>query len=368
MRKASVIFLTALSLLLPATPTQALGSLDEYLRASALAAPGALIVDPRDGKILAERDADSLRIPASVLKLLSVTTALQVLGPEKEFSTSIWSTTKSNSFVLIGQMDPWLTSNLSLAKKNKQRYLPTLFSKANPKKIKYITVYYSGLYGKDLKDLALHLRKQKVYVKAVPLAMSDAQIKTKSKIAEFTSEPMTTMVSFAVLWSDNQLADRLAKAAAKKVGNSISPEGLTKTFVSTLASLDIPTPGLYVEDGSGLSKANRVSPRTVVSLLSKIRNNPIFQSIYEGLPVGGVSGTLANRFTTAPQAIGHVHAKTGFLSSVVSMAGYVDDGQNEYVFVIIVDGIRPRLSARKAAREVMDQMLESIVKGNQQTP
>jgi PBP4 family serine-type D-alanyl-D-alanine carboxypeptidase len=153
------------------------------------------------------------------------------------------------------------------------------------------------------------------------------------------------------------------------VGNSISPEGLTKTFVSTLASLDIPSSGLYVEDGSGLSKANRVSPRTVVSLLSKIRNNPIFQSIYDGLPVGGVSGTLANRFTTAPQAIGHVHAKTGFLSSVVkSMAGYVDDGENEYVFVIIVDGIRPRLSARKAAREVMDQMLESIVKGNRQTP
>lgn len=368
MSRRLVVFFALIALLIPHTPSSALGSLDEYLRAGALKTPGALVVDPRDGKVLAENQPDSLRIPASVLKLLSTTTALNTLGTEKTFTTSIWSTSKPNAFILIGEMDPWLTSTLALAKKNKQRYLPTLFSKANPKKMKSLTVYYSGLYGKDLKDLTLHLRKQRIQVKAVPLPMTDAQARAKKQVATMTSEPITTMVSFAVLWSDNQLADRFLKTSAKKAGNTLTAEGLTKTVSKVLADLEVPTPGLYLEDGSGLSKKNRVSARTIASLLIKIRNNPTFQSIYDGLPIGGLTGTLANRFSNAPQAVGHVHAKTGFLSNVVSMAGYVESGENEYVFVIIVDGIQPRLSARKAAREVMDQMLATIVTGNQQTP
>jgi D-alanyl-D-alanine carboxypeptidase len=368
MRRVLVILLTSSALLFSTTPSFSLELLDQYLRATELAQPGVLIIDPKDGSVLAENRVDEVRIPASVLKLLSATTALTYLGADKRFETSIWSTSVKNSFVLIGEMDPWLTSNLSLAKKNKQRYLPTLVNKANAKEAQSITIYYSGLYSKDLQELSKHLAKRKIKVKAVPIAMKDARGKVKEEIAGFTSEPMTTMVSFAILWSDNQLADRLATTAVKKAGNPVTPQGMTATFKAALSEIGVSSEGLNIEDGSGLSKANRISPRTLVELLIKIRNNPRFQSIYDGLPIGGRTGTLAKRFANAPDAVDHVHAKTGFLSNVVSLAGYVESGNNEYVFVILVDGIRPRLSERKAAREVMDQMLNVIAKGNLQTP
>ena len=97
----------------------------------------------------------------------------------------------------------------------------------------------------------------------------------------------------------------------------------------------------------------------------KIRNNPKYESIYDGLPVGGLTGTLQKRFVeTAPHAIGHVHAKTGWVNRSVTMAGYVDDGETEFAFAILADGITPSLGARNRARASMDRLLGVIVKGN----
>jgi D-alanyl-D-alanine carboxypeptidase len=97
----------------------------------------------------------------------------------------------------------------------------------------------------------------------------------------------------------------------------------------------------------------------------KIRNNPRYESIYDGMPVGGLTGTLRKRFVeTAPHAIGHVHAKTGWVNRSVTMAGYVDDGETEFVFAILADGITPTLGARNRARASMDRLLGVIVKGN----
>jgi D-alanyl-D-alanine carboxypeptidase/D-alanyl-D-alanine-endopeptidase (penicillin-binding protein 4) len=173
------------------------------------------------------------------------------------------------------------------------------------------------------------------------------------------------MVKYVILWSDNTLADRLGKAAARKLGYETNSKGLTQTFKQAMDELGVDATGLKVFDGSGLSKSNRVSASTVVSLLMKIRNNPTFASIYDGLPVGGLTGTLQKRFLeTAPHAIGHVHAKTGWVNRSVTMAGYVEQGETEYAFAILADGITPTFSSRNRARAAMDRLLGVIVNGN----
>ena len=172
------------------------------------------------------------------------------------------------------------------------------------------------------------------------------------------------MVKFTILWSDNALADRLGKAAARKLGHGTDSKGLTQTFKQAMDELRVDATGMKAFDGSGLSKSNRVSANTIVTLLSKIRNNPNFQPIYEGLPVGGLTGTLQKRFLeTAPHAVGHVHAKTGWVNRSVTMAGYVDDGETEYAFAILADGITPTFTSRNRARAAMDRLLGVIVKG-----
>lgn len=359
------VIVLALSLLMSAPSAFALHSLAKYVNSTSLANPGLLVINPGDGKVLTENKPDSLRVPASVLKLVSTTTALYYLGPDKTFTTSIWSTSSSDTFVIRGSLDPWLTSNSSVSKKNNQRYLPYLIAKANTKNKKSLTLYYEGLYEKDLTDLAVALRGKGIRFKATKITDEVADQKSKTELAMMTSAPVSEMVSFAIMWSVNTLADRLGKAAARKIGNPTDPEGLTKTFVAALTNLGIDTKGLKVEDGSGLSKANRISARTLVSLLSKIRNDERFLSIYEGMPVSGISGTLKKRFQeTAPNAIGHVHAKTGWVNHSVTMAGYVDDGETEYVFAILADGITPTFKARNAARAAMDKLLGVIVTGN----
>jgi serine-type D-Ala-D-Ala carboxypeptidase/endopeptidase (penicillin-binding protein 4) len=359
-----VAILSTIALILGNSPAHALHSLDKYVNSKNLASPGLLIINPADGKVIAQNSAESLRIPASVLKLVSTATALHFVGPDKTYTTGIYSTEESNTYLIKGSLDPWLTSNLTQSKKNGQKFLPSLVAKANKENKKKITIYYSGLYEKDIFNLNINLKAKKIRATFKKVESSEASVLAKDEIATLTSPPISEMVKFTILWSDNALADRLGKAAARKLGHGTDSKGLTQTFKQAMDELRVDATGMKAFDGSGLSKSNRVSANTIVTLLSKIRNNPNFQSIYEGLPVGGLTGTLQKRFLeTAPQAVGHVHAKTGWVNRSVTMAGYVDDGETEYAFAILADGITPTFTSRNRARAAMDRLLGVIVKG-----
>lgn len=347
------------------TPAFALHSLEKYASAKQLASPGLLVIDPTDGRIVVQNNAEKLRIPASVLKLLSATAALHYIGADKQYVTKIFKTANANEFVIKGSLDPWLTSNLSFAKKNKQRFLPSLINKANVENKKKLKIYFSGLYERDTYDLAINQKQKGVKLIFEKIESAKATELAKDEISTLTSVPLSEMVKFAILWSDNRLADRMAKDAAREIGFPSTGKGLTTTFKQALNELGVDHTGLQVKDGSGLSKENKVSAVTVVDLLIKIRNNPAFAAVYQGLPIGGETGTLQKRFLeTAPKAVGQVRAKTGWVNNSVTLAGYVMEGEKEYAFAILADGITPSFTARNKARAAMDRLLGAIVKGN----
>jgi len=92
-----------------------------------------------------------------------------------------------------------------------------------------------------------------------------------------------------------------------------------------------------------------------------IYHDPKFAPLINGLPVGGVSGTLENRFIeTAPSAVGLVRAKTGTLDGTTNLAGYVDSGDHEYIFVIIADRHSKSYSVTKRVRATVDRILGKI--------
>jgi D-alanyl-D-alanine carboxypeptidase len=351
--------------LLSIPPVQALHSLDKYVSAKQLASPGLLVVNSTDRSVLAQNKSDTPRIPASVLKLLSTTAALYFIGPDKQYSTKIYKTAEADTFYIKGTLDPWLTSNLSFAKKNKQRFLPGLVSKANTENRKKLKIVYAGLFEKDTTELAANLKKKGIKLSFQKISSAEAEELGIEELASVTSVPVSEMVKFVTLWSDNRLADRLAKDAAREIGFETDGKGLTTTFKLALDALGVDHTGLVVKDGSGLSKENRVSATTIVNLLMTIRNNPTYAAIYEGLPVGGKTGTLQKRFLeTAPDAVGKVRAKTGWVNNSVTLAGYVQNGETEYAFAILADGITPSFTARNKARAAMDRFLGVIVKGN----
>jgi D-alanyl-D-alanine carboxypeptidase/D-alanyl-D-alanine-endopeptidase (penicillin-binding protein 4) len=92
---------------------------------------------------------------------------------------------------------------------------------------------------------------------------------------------------------------------------------------TALSKLGINPNDYRLADGSGLSRANKVKPRTLVQLLRMMYYSPQRDIFYASLPVAGISGTLRNRLRQTP-AQGVVHAKTGTLRGVRALSGYID--------------------------------------------
>ena len=349
-----------------ATPATALGvpkSFQDLANSQALAKPGILIIDPITQTEIFESEADVPRAPASILKLISSVTAIKAYGADKVFKTSINSTSDPERFILLGEYDPWLTTSMSSAKRFQRALSPKLISAIGQTGVdpETVTIEFNGLFTKDIENLRAFYGN-KVKFKRV----TKAEVKTLSgltPLAEVSSPHLSDIIGFTLLWSDNTLADRLARNASDEMGFTRDSDGMNKAFAETLKSLDVDYAGLSVKDGSGLSHDDRVSARTIAELLWKIRIEPEFQSIYDGLPVAGESGTLKDRFKkSGKSAKGLVKAKTGWINTSVTLAGYVEVGNNEYVFAVIANSVTTTENSRDLARKTIDKMLAMVAK------
>jgi PBP4 family serine-type D-alanyl-D-alanine carboxypeptidase len=276
-----------------------------------------------------------------------------------------------SEFALVGEADPWLTASQLEATKYHRAFSPYLINKilqTNPR-LHSITLKNYGVYQTDIKTLQQYFRHRLV-IKTAPLSATEAASLTDAtKLGQIQSPSVSDIIKFTLLWSDNILADRLARTAAKKAGFATDYSGIQNVFEATLNSLQIPATGLQVFDGNGLSHDDRVSPRTIADLLVKIKDNPLYQPVIAGLPTAGKTGTLKNRFVNdAPNAVGLVKAKTGWINNSVALAGYVDVGNQKYVFAVIADHVKPYEVYRAQARVAIDKMLGTIATPPTNTP
>lgn len=151
--------------------------------------------------------------------------------------------------------------------------------------------------------------------------------------------------------SDNLAAENALKtlAAVKRgiPGNALNGIYLVNEFLSTLG---IDTTGYLMVDGSGVSHYNLLTTEMLVQLLVGMYNRPdLFPLFYESLPIAGVDGTLRGRMK-AMAAEGNVRAKTGTISGVSSLSGYVKTRENEALaFSIMMQNfIKPNRLYREA--------------------
>ena len=367
MRKLSV-FIVAL-LFLNIQPTHAVETLPQpffnYLNSKYLGDPGVILIDKATGEVIYESGSTKARTPASVLKLTSAAAIALTLDANTVFKTAIYKTEKRGVFVIWGENDPWITSNAKYRDANKRAYMPKLIKAAfaSDKKLKKITLIYKGVNNSDI-YYAKKALKRRASVAYKPLSKNiEVESLITEKLSQVESPPLSKMIRFALLYSDNVLSQRLAMLATGKNGYPLNKEGLNDMAHEKLTTLGIDTKGMKLVDGSGLGGSNRISAVTVSQLLLKIRSEPQLKVVYDSLPVGGESGTLIGRYhTTAPQAVGIVKAKTGSTRHTVSLAGYTSAGEKEYVFVVIADGVGRTKRSQNAARSAIDRMLGTITK------
>ena len=367
MRKLSVFI--AAFLFLNIQPTHAVETLPQpffnYLNSKYLGDPGVILIDKASGEVIYESGSTKARTPASVLKLTSAAAIALTLDANTVFKTAIYKTEKRGVFVIWGENDPWITSNAKYRDANKRAYMPKLIKAAfaSDKKLKKITLIYKGVNNSDI-YYAKKALKRRASVAYKPLSKNiEVESLITEKISQVESPPLSKMIRFALLYSDNVLSQRLAMLATGKNGYPLNKDGLNDMAHEKLTTLGIDTTGMKLVDGSGLGGSNRISAVTVSQLLLKIRSEPQLQVVYDSLPVGGESGTLIGRYhTTAPQAVGIVKAKTGSTRHTVSLAGYTSSGEKEYVFVVIADGVGRTKRSQNAARSAIDRMLGTITK------
>ena len=122
--------------------------------------------------------------------------------------------------------------------------------------------------------------------------------------------------------SQNQIGELLFKSIARHATGIGRADSAQQVVSRQLLAWGAEADGFAVRDGSGLSRHDYVSPRTLVRVLDTMRQRPDFRVFYDALPVAGVDGTLENRMRGTP-AQGNVHAKTGYIDKARSLSGYV---------------------------------------------
>ncbi len=154
-------------------------------------------------------------------------------------------------------------------------------------------------------------------------------------VARTFSAPLASIVAFMDLHSDNFTAEMLLKLLALTSGDRGTTAGGARVVLHSLKLAGIPTAGVRIVDGSGLSRHDRLTVAALVSILQAFSADPGLQAeLLRALPVAGVSGTLKYRMRTPP-LLGHVAAKTGTTSLASSLSGYVN---THIAFAVIQNG------------------------------
>lgn len=339
-----------------------------------------LVVDVATGTDVVARGADDPLVPASTTKLLTGFAALATLDPQRRLTTRVVG--DGDSVVLVGGGDPALvteppkrpqfgvsadldtlaaetaaalkeagTTSVSLG------YDASLFAgpSASPS---WPGTYLSqdivtpivalwverGVHGRrddDPARTAAGRFAERLGAHGITVRGEPRPAKASSGARELASAAGPTVaqvVEHLVTTSDNEAAEALLRHIAIAAGEPPTFDGGVAAVTEALQAADIPTDGLRLHDGSGLSRDNRISPRTLVETVLAALASPRTAPLASSLPVGGFNGSLNSRFGRLPAAWGVVRAKTGTLTGVHSLAGLVTtrDGRT-LAFAVMAD-------------------------------
>jgi serine-type D-Ala-D-Ala carboxypeptidase/endopeptidase (penicillin-binding protein 4) len=182
-------------------------------------------------------------------------------------------------------------------------------------------------------------------------------------IASVLSPPLAEIVQPMLAASDNLYAEQVVRIAARVAIGDGSSAAVQKHVVAVLAGLGVSAAPMVIADGSGLSRRNLVQPRQVAQTLLAMHRSPHHAVFAAALPLAGKTGTLRNRFGDGP-AHGRVRAKTGFISRVVCLSGYVprpDPAASPVIFSIMLNDFTCDDTAAKVAADTFVQRLAAAV-------
>ena len=176
-------------------------------------------------------------------------------------------------------------------------------------------------------------------------------------LASYESQPLLEDITVINKVSQNLHAELLLRLLGKEKGTAGTIEGGLEVERGFLNSFGILGTQYAFYDGSGLSREDLVTPDAIVQLLRYVSTQPWGKLFHDTLPVGGVDGSLAHRFQDFdPRA--HVYAKTGSLTGVKTLSGYITTVTGKQIaFSILTNNLNlPAIQVDEAIDAIVEQL------------
>lgn len=348
---------------------------------------GVVVADALTGDVLAANAPEQARTPASTAKLVTGVAALTRFSPDRTFDTTVRQGA-GDQIVLVGGGDMMLAAGtgdpaavngragladlaaqvalqlrlvgrdtVTLALDDTLFTGPSVSPGWSPSDLSNgfvapvapvavdIAKITAGEYPPRRTDPAMHaatelaarLGEVGITVTGTPTRVREPA--TGDVLGVVSSAPVSEVTQYFLDTSDNTITEVVARMVALDLDLPGSFEGATQAVLRTVGTLGVPTTGAALADASGLADGSALPPDLLLGLLERVVDpaHPELREIGTGMPVGGLTGTLADRFRDGAGA-GLVRAKTGSLAGVTSLAGSVLDADGRLLlFVVMAD-------------------------------
>lgn len=180
------------------------------------------------------------------------------------------------------------------------------------------------------------------------------------EIARRWSPPLAETLRVIDKLSHNLQAEAVLLEVARARGRTPDRPAAVEELRAFVEGIGIPREDFNFEDASGLSRLTLITPATVIRLLRHMNASP-HAAIFRGLlPLGGLDGTLENRFGRL-NGSATIMAKTGSLSHTAALSGYIDrPGRSSLAFSAIVNNAN---AGGAAMRDFIDRLVLTILEG-----
>lgn len=218
--------------------------------------------------------------------------------------------------------------------------------------VKHPTTHTLTMFQAVLAEAGIEYSKEKIFQAATP---NSAQL-----VAMKQSMTLEQLLIPYMKLSNNGIADILVKTMGKVKNHHGSTKAGLQAMREYGNSINLNMTDWQFEDGSGMSHENRVSSSLVSELLYKVQGEDWFNTYFSSLPVAAntdrmVGGTLRNRLKD-PLTAGKVFAKTGSLTGVSTLSGYLEASSGQsYIFSVLVQN-------KSGASTAIDEIVKEIAK------